>query len=397
MKKSLLASFIFFGLTGYWFHQLSAHFFEFRTPNQMAFWVFILLPLMALRFAPLAPFKNNFFTFFSSLCLISMILGSYPLTQYLIGITDHGWVWVNIMAITIVFMGTQLKMKWLLLPMLTAILVWMIPFAFIPNQKNYAENVISSTKTRKGIIDQVRWDDDQWTYYNGRLSTATPDQSMYGEATLYPLLQLLPEKADILIIGGDNGVVAQQLMKSQYSYQSLHIVPYDIGFLQHQLTDLNHEQWTLIDQNISSFVESTTLQFDAIIIDLFDPASSLEVQAFMQPYFTKKLLSKLDVTGFLLTQMGDVYKQPTLFKTYTDQMMVLNFGTVPYHLQIPTIGQMGWVLVSKEYSSTQLATALRDARKPFTSQWWNDETMAMMMSMGKQDYFIEKERSTNRK
>jgi len=397
LKKSLLASFIFFGLTGYWFHQLSAHFFEIRTPNQMAFWVFILLPLMALRFAPLAPFKNNFFTFFSSLCLISMILGSYPLTQYLIGITDHGWVWVNIMAITIVFMGTQLKMKWLLLPMLTAILVWMIPFAFIPNQKNYAENVISSTKTRKGIIDQVRWDDDQWTYYNGRLSTATPDQSMYGEATLYPLLQLLPEKADILIIGGDNGVVAQQLMKSQYSYQSLHIVPYDIGFLQHQLTDLNHEQWTLIDQNISSFVESTTLQFDAIIIDLFDPASSLEVQAFMQPYFTKKLLSKLDVTGFLLTQMGDVYKQPTLFKTYTDQMMVLNFGTVPYHLQIPTIGQMGWVLVSKEYSSIQLATILTDVHKPFPSQWWNEETMAMMISMGKQDYFMEKERSTNRK
>jgi spermidine synthase len=351
---------------------------------------------MALRFAPIAPFKNNFFTFFSSLCLISMILGSYPLTQYLIGITDHGWVWVNIMAITIVFMGTQLKMKWLLLPMLTAILVWMIPFAFIPNQKNYAENVISSIKTRKGVIDQVLWNDDQWTYYNGRLSTATPDQSMYGEATLYPLLQVLPKEAKILIIGGDNGVIVQQLATSKFHYQSLHILPYDLDFLHHQLTDLNHEQWTLIDQNISSFVESTTLQFDAIIIDLFDPASSLEVQAFMQPYFTKKLLSKLDVTGFLLTQMGDVYKQPTLFKTYTDQMMVLNYGTVPYHLQIPTIGQMGWVLVSKEYSSTQLATALRDARKPFTSQWWNDETMAMMMSMGKQDYFMEKERSINR-
>ena len=362
----------------------------------MAFWFFILLPLMALRFAPIAPFKNNFFTFFISLWLISMILGSYPLTQYLIGITDHGWLWINIMAMTTVFMGTQLKMKWLVLPMLAAGLVWMIPFAFTPNQKNYTENVISSIKTRKGVIDQVLWNDDKWTYYNGRLSTATPDQSMYGEATLYPLLQVLPKEAKILIIGGDNGVIAQQLMKSQYSYQSLHILPYDLDFLHHQLTDLNHEQWTLIDQNISSFVESTTLQFDAIIIDLFDPASSLEVQAFMQPYFTKKLLSKLDVTGFLLTQMGDVYKQPTLFKTYTDQMMVLNFGTVPYHLQIPTIGQMGWVLVSKEYSSTQLATALRDARKPFTSQWWNDETMAMMMSMGKQDYFMEKERSINR-
>ena len=152
----------------------------------------------------------------------------------------------------------------------------------------------------------------------------------------------------------------------------------------------------LIDQNISSFVETTALHFDAIIIDLFDPASSLEMHAFMQPYFTEKLLSKLDTTGFLLTQIGDVYKQPELFKTYTDQMTLLNYGTVPYHLQIPTIGQMGWVLVSKEYSSTQLATALRDARKPFTSQWWNDETMAMMMSMGKQDYFMEKDRSINR-
>ena len=72
------------------------------------------------------------------------------------------------------------------------------PFCFYTNQKNYTENVISSIKTRKGIIDQVRWNDDQWTYYNGRLSTATPDQSMYGEATLYPLLQVLPEKADTI-------------------------------------------------------------------------------------------------------------------------------------------------------------------------------------------------------
>ena len=362
----------------------------------MAFWFFILLPLMALRFAPIAPFKNNFFTFFISLWLISMILGSYPLTQYLIGITDHGWLWINIMAMTTVFMGTQLKMKWLVLPMLAASLVWMIPFAFTPNQKNYTENVISSIKTRKGVIDQVLWNDDQWTYYNGRLSTATPDQSMYGEATLYPLLQVLPKEAKILIIGGDNGVIVQQLATSKFHYQSLHILPYDLDFLHHQLKDLNHDLMTLIDQNISSFVETTALHFDAIIIDLFDPASSLEMHAFMQPYFTEKLLSKLDTTGFLLTQIGDVYKQPELFKTYTDQMTLLNYGTVPYHLQIPTIGQMGWVLVSKEYSSTQLATALRDARKPFTSQWWNDETMAMMMSMGKQDYFMEKDRSINR-
>ena len=397
MKKSLLASFIFFGLTGYWFHQLSAHFFEFRTPNQMVFWFFILLPLMALRFAPIAPFKNNLFTFISSLCLISMILGSYPLTQYLIGITDNGWVWVNIMAMTTVLMGTQLKMKWLALPMLTAILVWMIPFAFIPNQKNYSENVISSIKTRKGFIDQVRWNDDQWTYYNGRLSTATPDQSMYGEATLYPLLQVLPEKAKILIIGGDNGVIIQQLKTSKFCYQSLHILPYDLDFLLHQMKDLDLDFMTLIDQNISSYVETTPLYFDAIIIDLFNPAGSLEMSAFMKPYFTKKLFSKLNITGFLLTQMGDVYKQPKLFKNYKNQITSLNYGTVPYHLQIPTIGQMGWVLVSKEYSSTQLATLLRDARKPFTSQWWNDETMAMMMSMGKQDYFIEKERSINKK
>ena len=137
--------------------------------------------------------------------------------------------------------------------------------------------------------------------------------------------------------------------------------------------------------------------FDAIIIDLFNPAGSLEMSAFMKPYFTKKLFSKLNIAGFLLTQMGDVYKQPKLFKNYKNQITSLNYGTVPYHLQIPTIGQMGWVLVSKEYSSTQLATLLRDARKPFTSQWWNDETMAMMMSMGKQDYFLEKERSINRK
>ena len=120
------------------------------------------------------------------------------------------------------------------------------------------------------------------------------------------------------------------------------------------------------------------------------------MSAFMKPYFTKKLLSKLNITGFLLTQMGDVYKQPKLFKNYKNQITSLNYGTVPYHLQIPTIGQMGWVLVSKGLSTAQLTHALKSSYKSFDSRWWNDDAMAMMMSMGKQAYFMGKERSINR-
>ncbi len=325
-----------------------------------------------------------------------MILLSYPLTQYLIGISDHGLVWINVIALSSVLVGMQLKMKWLILPIFAVSIVWIIPYNFAPNQKNYTENVILSITTRKGVIDQVLWKDDRWTYYNGRLSTATPDQSMYGEATLYPLLQVLPEKAKILIIGGDNGVIIQQLKTSKFCYQSLHILPYDLDFLHHQIKDLDLDFMTLIDQNISSYVETTSLYFDAIIIDLFNPAGSLEMSAFMKPYFTKKLLSKLNITGFLLTQMGDVYKQPKLFKNYKNQITSLNYGTVPYHLQIPTIGQMGWVLVSKGLSTAQLTHALKSSHKSFDSRWWNDDAMAMMMSMGKQAYFMEKERSINR-
>ena len=151
-----------------------------------------------------------------------MILLSYPLTQYLIGISDHGLVWINVIALSSVLVGMQLKMKWLILPIFAVSIVWIIPYNFAPNQKNYTENVILSITTRKGVIDQVLWKDDRWTYYNGRLSTATPDQSMYGEATLYPLLQVLPKEAKILIIGGDNGVIVQQLATSKFHYQSLH-------------------------------------------------------------------------------------------------------------------------------------------------------------------------------
>ena len=56
----------------------------------------------------------------------------------------------------------------------------------------------------------------------------------------------------------------------------------------HQIKDLDLDFMTLIDQNISSYVETTPLYFDAIIIDLFNPAGSLEMSAFMKPYFTKK-------------------------------------------------------------------------------------------------------------
>ena len=142
MKKSILTSFIFLGLTGSWYHHLSAYFFEFRTPNQMVFWFFILLPLIALRFLPISSFKNNIFSFFISLWPTTMILLSYPLTQYLIGISDHGLVWINVIALSSVLVGMQLKMKWLILPIFSVSIVWIIPYNFAPNQKNYTENLM---------------------------------------------------------------------------------------------------------------------------------------------------------------------------------------------------------------------------------------------------------------
>ena len=396
MKKSYLTFFLFLGLTGSWYHRLSAHFFEFDTPNQITFWFFILSSAVALRFTPITLFKNNPFSFFMSLWPTATILFSYPLAKYLIGISDHGWIWINVIALTSVLVGTQLNIKQLILPIINASLIWMIPFNFYPNQKKYTENLILSLKTRKGSIDQVRWKNDLWTYYNGQLSTATPDQKMYGEATLYPLLQVLSENASILIIGGDNGVIAKQLKTSNFHYQSLHMIPYDIDFLHHELKDLNLDSVTLIQQDIATFIEKTPLQFDAIIIDLFNIMESLEISTLMKPYFSKKLLSKLNSCGFLLTQIGDIYNQPKIFKNYHDQISSLNYGVVPYHLQIPTLGQIGWVLVSKKLSSEQLASILKESRKTFASQWWNDDVMAMMMAMGKQEYFLEKERLINR-
>ena len=395
MKKSYLTFFLFLGLTGGWYHRLSVHFFEFNTPNQISFWFFILSSAVAIRFTPITLFKNNLFSFLISLWPTATILLSYPLAKYLIEISDHGWVWINAIAITSTLVGTQLNIKWLILPILNVSIIWMIPFNFNPSQKKYTENLISSLKTRKGTIDQVRWKNDLWTYYNGQLSTATPDQKMYGEATLYPLLQVLSENAKILIIGGDNGVIAQQLKTSNFHYQSLHMIPYDIDFFQNQLKDLNLDSITIIEQDITTFIEKTPLHFDAIIIDLFNLMESLEISTLMKPYFSKKLLSKLNTCGFLLTQIGDVYNQPKLFKNYLDQISSLNCGVVPYHLQIPTLGQIGWVLVSKNLSSEQLASILKKSNKPFASQWWNDDVMAMMMSMGKQEYFLEKQRFIN--
>ena len=395
MKKSYLTFFLFLGLTGGWYHRLYVHFFEFDTPNQIAFWFFILSSAFAIRFTPITLFKNNLFSFFISLWPTATILLSYPLAKYLIEVSDHGWIWINAIAITSVLVGTQLNIKWLILPILNVSIIWMIPFNFNPSQKKYTENLILSLKTRKGTIDQVRWKNDLWTYYNGQLSTATPDQKMYGEATLYPLLQVLSENAKILIIGGDNGVIAQQLKTSNFHYQSLHIIPYDIDFFQNQLKDLNLDSITIIEQDITTFIEKTPLHFDAIIIDLFNLMESLEISTLMKPYFSKKLLSILNTCGFLLTQIGDVYNQPKLFKNYHDQVNSLNCGVVPYHLQIPTLGQIGWVLVSKNLSSEQLASILKKSNKPFASQWWNDEVMAMMMSMGKQEYFLEKQRFIN--
>jgi spermidine synthase len=252
-------------------------------------------------------------------------------------------------------------------------------------QKHFIDKVIDSKKTTFAEAQIVEWKDDFWLHYGGKLQFSTLDKHILAEAAALPALYLKPEPSNVLIIGGDNHVIIDQLNQSP-KVNSISIIPFDDKYFDFVLKngailEMNSDSKIIESKKTLNHFITDSAVFDIIYIDQ-------EVSNDVLIDFIKEI-GQLPYSEVIIAfKSGNPYLQAKQFKERKNLITDLAYEVLPYHTQVPTMGQLSWILASKSMTQNEMRNKLLDLPKNTQGIWWNQQAMKMMLAFGKTDYFI---------
>lgn len=236
-------------------------------------------------------------------------------------------------------------------------------------QSKYKDKVIHSQQTPYQKIVMTRWKDYYWLFINGQEQFSTFDEEKYHEPLVHPAMKLSLDRSRVLILGGGDGLALREVLKYD-DVKSVTLVDLDpamTGLAKSHpvLTEINggsmsDPRATLINGDASLFLKESRNLYGVIIVDLPDP-DTVDLMHVYSLGFYRMLKKQLSAGGVLVTQASSPYFSREAFLCINRTIDEAGFTTLPYHNQVPTMGEWGWVLgVKKERMvASRLKSTLR--------------------------------------
>lgn len=292
-----------------------------------------------------------------------------PATIFLISHSAWGSLLIHVFIVLIILTSFVSPTRWNLIPTVSLIAAIIFPWSVDPAQEEFYDKVVESTETRMGKARTISWKDDTWHYYNEQLRYSSVDQHIWAEAYIQPGMQLVDDRAKVLLIGGDDGVLLEELGKFPNPVTRL---SYDSELTDKQTTG---EQGTPLALSL----QSVTDQYQIIILDLPDPSNPDYYQYYSEG-FLKLCLARLADDGYLISHSGDLFSKQIPPDSIWQNARQAGFRVTLYHAQLPTVGQWTWFIGSVD--SLEIRPRLTQISMKSETVWWNQEAMDMMLSFG---------------
>jgi spermidine synthase len=126
------------------------------------------------------------------------------------------------------------------------------------------------------ILESKVW--GKMLFLDGTLQSTTRDEIIYHNCLVHPLLDSIPNKKSVLILGGGEGATAREVLR-WFDVDSVVMVDYDQEFVEKMKTDYGYS-WSrgcFNDFRLKCIYEDAWdymalgFSYDAVIIDLTDP------------------------------------------------------------------------------------------------------------------------------
>jgi spermidine synthase len=191
-------------------------------------------------------------------------------------------------------------------------------------------------------------------FLNGNLQFAERDEYRYHEALVHPAMAAYGAPRKVAILGGGDGMAAREVLRYP-SVDSITLVELDANmtrlFSSHeQLVRLNGGSLTspklkVVNEDAFRWLEDTQEMFDVIIVDFPDPTNFSLGKLYTTSFYA--LMEKhLAASGYAVIQTTSPLVARESFWTVVATLEAVGLNTAPYHANVPSFGEWGYVIAS---------------------------------------------------
>jgi spermidine synthase len=194
-------------------------------------------------------------------------------------------------------------------------------------------------------------------YLDGDLQFSSVDEYRYHEALVHPAMA--GPHVRVLVIGGGDGLALREVLRHPSVAEAVEVeldpamIRLARGYA--PLTELNRRALAdprvrVIEDDAFTWLrrqvaEGAQQRFDVVIVDLPDP-DKVSVAKLYSVEFYGMVRRLLTPDGRLVVQGGSPYFAPRSFWCIDATLREAGLATVPYHVDVPSFGDWGFVLAA---------------------------------------------------
>jgi spermidine synthase len=209
------------------------------------------------------------------------------------------------------------------------------------------------------VVTQAR--DDLRLFLNGDLQFSSLDEYRYHEALVHPALAGAHD--DVLVLGGGDGLALREVLRyddvARVTLVDLDARVVALARRDRRLAALNDGAFadprvTVVAADAFAWLRTHDRRYDAVVVDLPD-ADSVESAKLYSVEFYGLLRRVLRPDGRLTVQAGSPFFAPEAYWSVDASLRAAGWDTVPYHVDVPSFGDWGFVLAAAAPATPTLA------------------------------------------
>jgi spermidine synthase len=274
-------------------------------------------------------------------------------TAFLVGLVNVGVAVYTLRAFRSQFRGfVSLVLCGMVALVLGAGFVHSTRITGILERKLYDDEVIHAHQSRYQRIVFTRWRDDFRLFLDGNLQFSSKDEYRYHETLVHPAMALSASRADVLLLGGGDGLGVREVLRHQ-DVRSVTLIDLDpemtrLGRDFPALKALNggalaDPRVRIVNQDAHGWLERTADRFGVIITDLPDPNGDALAKLYSVEFY-RLARRHLARGGVFVTQASSPFFSRDAFWCVQESMKTAGFRTRPIHAYVPSFGDWGFVL-----------------------------------------------------
>lgn len=220
----------------------------------------------------------------------------------------------------------------------------------------YTDKIIYTKTSPYQRIVLTKSTADWRLFLNGNLQFSSADEYRYHETLIHPGMSGLQSPENILVFGGGDGMAVREILKyptvKKITLVDLDKAVTDLFMANDALLALNDssllsKKITVINEDAFVWVRNHQDTYDFIVVDFPDP-SNYSLGKLYTTTFYEEVHRILRDDGAMVIQSTSPFIARKSFWIIDETLRASGFMTNPYHCYVPSFGEWGFNLASKQ-------------------------------------------------